>query len=80
MQNFCGDFYLFANHLHKFIASEMKEEDHEGNEMMDNIFLCLAQVCLCTKYLERIIRAEDTARIAIPVCVKYAEKRLIAII
>ncbi|XP_018804796.1 PREDICTED: serendipity locus protein alpha [Bactrocera latifrons] len=66
LNNFCGDFYIFTNHLHKFITSEIKEDDLEGNEIMDNIFLCLAQVCLCTKYLERIIRAEDTARNAIP--------------
>lgn len=56
------------------------KENHEGNENMDNIFLCLAQVCLCTKYLERIIRAEDAARNAIPVCIKSSIKFLIVIL
>ncbi|XP_011189982.2 serendipity locus protein alpha [Zeugodacus cucurbitae] len=76
LNNFCGDFYLFANHLHKYITNELKDEDHEGNENMDNILLCLAQVCLCTKYLERIIRAEDTARVALSCSRKHFIDRI----
>ncbi|XP_036342904.1 serendipity locus protein alpha-like isoform X2 [Rhagoletis pomonella] len=64
LNNFCGDFYEFASGLHKFIASEV-EEELDDNENLDTVFLCLAQVCLCTKYLERVIRAEETAGRAI---------------
>uniref|UniRef100_W8CBJ1 Serendipity locus protein alpha n=1 Tax=Ceratitis capitata TaxID=7213 RepID=W8CBJ1_CERCA len=65
LNNFCGYFYEFADRLHKYISTEVTG-DLSGNEHIDITFLCLAQVCLCTKYLERVIRAEETAGKPIP--------------
>nr|AFH35884.1 serendipity alpha [Anastrepha suspensa] len=74
LNNFCGGFFEFANRLHKYITDEV--EELEGNENVDTTFLCLTQVCLCTKYLERVIRAEETACKPIPSSRKHFIDRI----
>ncbi|XP_067627753.1 serendipity locus protein alpha [Eurosta solidaginis] len=60
LNNFCGDFYKYAHRLHQYFASEVGA-NNEQNQNVDTILLCLAQVCLCTKYLEHVIREEGAA-------------------